>query len=174
MSIQFRTLEGEATALGRVLLAWWQWLIEEDRASRAILRRASSPTLVAFSAPYQRLYQRLLAAGWPADARPQQNDRLAGIVGLLAHIKKNEPGPIAAAMSRPSEGGDRPPVSELRFLRLLDAPDIEALYTGLRRVLPLMNNQIDVLALADDFLYWGDAVKKRWAYGYHWPDKAPS
>lgn len=171
MSIQFRTSEGEATALGSVLLAWWQWLVEEDRAGRAILRRASSPTQVAFSAPYQRLYRRLLAAGWPADARPQQNERLAGIVGLLAHIKKNEPGLVAAAMSWHGEG-DRPPVSELRFLRLLDAPDGEALYTGIRRVLPLMNHQIDVLALADDFLYWGDAVKKRWAYSYHWPDKA--
>lgn len=170
MSIRFKTSKGEATALGRVLVTWWEGL-EEDRASRAILRRLSSPTLVTFSAPYQRLYQRLLAAGWPADARPQQNDRLAGIVGLLAHVKKNELGSITDAMSRPAEGGDRPPVSELRFLRLLDAPDIEALYTGLRRVLPLMSHEIDVLALADDFLYWGDAVKKRWAYGYHWPEK---
>jgi len=171
MSIQFRTSEGEATALGRVLFAWWQGL-EDDRASRAVLRRASSPAMVAFSAPYQRLYRRLLTAGWPADASPLQNDRLAGIVGLLAHIKENKPGLIAVAMSRPSEGSDRPPVSELRFLRLLDAPDVDALYVGLRRVLPLLSHQIDVLALAEDFLYWGDAVKKRWAYSYHWPDKA--
>lgn len=170
MSIQFRTHDGEPTATGSVLLAWWQGL-GDDRAGRAILRCASSPTLVAFTAPYQRLYRRLQAAGWPADARPRDNDRLAAIVGLLAHVKENESRLVPEAMSQRDEGGDRPQVSELRFLRLLDAPDSDALYTGLRRVLPLMKHRVDVLALANDFLYWGDAVKKRWAYGYHWPDK---
>jgi CRISPR system Cascade subunit CasB len=118
------------------------------------------------------LYRRLQAAGWPADARPQDNDRLAAIVGLLAHIKENVPGPVPVAMSLCKPGEDRPPVSELRFLRLLDAPDHDALYAGLRRVLPLMKHKVDVLALADDLLYWGDDVKKRWAYGYLWPDKS--
>lgn len=173
MSIQFRTRGGEPTAIGSVLLAWWKGL-EDDRASRAILRRASSPTLVAFTAPYQRLYRRLQAAGWPADARPRDNDRLAAIVGLLAHVKENESRLVPEAMSQRDEGGDRPQVSELRFLRLLDAPGPDALYSGLRRVLPLMKHRIDVLALANDFLHWGDAVKKRWAYGYHWPDKTSS
>jgi hypothetical protein len=68
MSIQFRTRNGEPTAIGSVLLAWWQGL-DDDRAGRAILRRASSPTLVAFTAPYQRLYRRLQAAGWPMPMR---------------------------------------------------------------------------------------------------------
>ena len=53
MSIQFRTHDGEPTALGRVLLAWWNGL-DDDRGSRAILRRAASPTQVALTAPYQR------------------------------------------------------------------------------------------------------------------------
>jgi len=173
MSIQFRTRDGEPTAIGSVLLAWWQGL-DDDRAGRAILRRAPTPTQVAFAAPYQRLYRRLQAAGWPADARPQDNERLAGLVGLLAHVEKNESGLVAAAMSQRDEGSDRPHVSELRFLRLLDAPDSEALYVGLRRVLPLMKHRLDVLALANDFFYWGDEVKKRWAYGYRWPDKTAS
>ena len=77
-------------------------------------------------------------------------------------------------MSQRDEGRDRPHVSELRFLRLLDAPDSEALYVGLRRVLPLMKHRLDVLALANDFFYWGDEAKKRWAYGYRWPDKTAS
>jgi CRISPR system Cascade subunit CasB len=168
---KFKKYDGEPTAIGNVLLAWWQGL-EEDRAARAILRRASSPTLVAFTAPYQRLHRRLQAAGWPVDARPQDNDRLAAIVGLLAHIKENISGPVPVAMSLCNKGEDRPPVSELRFLRLLDAPDHDALYASLRRVLPLMKHRIDVLALADDLLYWSDDVKKRWAYGYLWPDKS--
>jgi CRISPR system Cascade subunit CasB len=171
MAIKFRMYDGEPTVIGKVLLAWWQGL-EEDRAGRAVLRRASSPTLVAFTAPYQRLHRRLVAAGWPADARPQDNDRLAAVVGLLAHVKENVSSPVPVAMSQCNKGEDRPPVSELRFLRLLDAPDHDALYAGLRRVLPLMKHQVDVLALADDLLCWGDGVKKRWAYGYHWPEKS--
>ena len=68
--------------------------------------------------------------------------------------------------------GDKPRVSPLRFTRLLESPDIDALFAGLRRTLPLLHNQADVLALATDVVNWGDAVKKRWAYGYDWPDKA--
>ena len=170
MSIQFRTGDGEATAIGTMLLAWWNGL-DDDRGGRAILRRASSPTLVALSAPYQRLFRRLQSV---ADIRPQDCERIAAIVGLLAHVKENESRPLAEAMSQRDEGGDRPTVSELRFLRLLDAADTEALFTGLRRVLPLMKQRVDVLALASDVLYWGDAVKKRWAYAYRWPDKISS
>ena len=170
MSIQFRTGDGEATAIGKLLLSWWNGL-DDDRGGRAILRRASSPTLVALSAPYQRLFRRLRSV---ADISPQDYERLAAIVGLLAHVKEDESRPLAEAMSLRDEGGDRPAVSELRFLRLLDATDAEALFTGLRRVLPLMKHRVDVLALANDVLYWGDAVKKRWAYDYHWPDKTSS
>ena len=56
-------------------------------------------------------------------------------------------------------------------MRLLDAPDSEALFSGVRRVLPLMGS-VDVIALANDLMFWGDAVKKRWAYGYDWPEKS--
>jgi len=73
-----------------------------------------------------------------------------------------------------SEGGpaEAPPLSELRFKRLLEAPDADALFTGLRRALPLLQHRADVCALATDVVNWGDAVKKRWAYGYAWRDKA--
>ena len=169
MSIQFRTHNGEPTALGRVLLAWWNGL-DDDRGGRAILRRAASPTQVALTAPYQRVFQRLRTV---ADIPERNYERIAAIVGLLAHIKANDSRPIPRAMSA-CEAGARPPVSELRFLRLLDSPDIETFFTGLRRVLPLMNDQVDVLALANDVFFWGDDVKRQWAYGYHWPEKASS
>jgi len=170
MSIQFKTRDGEPTAIGAVLLSWWRGL-DDDRAGRAILRRASSPTRVALTVPYQHVFHRLRSV---ADIGPHDYERLAAIVGLLAHVKEDESRPIPEAMSQCDEGSDRPRVSELRFLRLLDAPDVEALYVGLRRVLPLMKHRVDVLALANNFFYWGDAVKKRWAYEYRWPDKTSS
>ena len=166
MSIQFSS----TNAIGKNLLVWWEGL-ENERASRAMLRRASSITAVVLTPPYQRLYRRLRELGW--DDRPHLNDRLAAVVGLLAHVRQNDDRPLAKSMSGPrDEGGDQTRVSELRFLRFLDSPDLDALFTSLRRLLPLMNHKANVLVLANDIVHWGDAVKKRWAYDYEWPEKA--
>ena len=155
------------TVFGPLLLRWWQGL-DDDRGGRAGLRRAADITAVVMLPAYQRLHQRLLAAGWPDE--PWRNDRLAAAAGLMAHVKQNAEQPLPGAMSQ--REGDKPRVSALRFMRLLESPDIDALFTGLRRTLPLLQHQADVLALATDVVGWGDAVKKRWAYGYDWPDKA--
>ena len=169
MSIQFK----RETAIGKALFDWWEGL-EDDRASRAILRRASTITAVSLTPPYQRLYRRLRHVGWAVEAKPYQNDRLAAVVGLLAHVRQNDGRAIAKSMSQHDAGGDRPCVSELRFRRLLESSDLDALFIGLRRVLPLMNHGVNVLALANDLVYWGDAVKKSWAYEYDWPEKSKS
>ena len=153
-------------ASGDLLLRWWQGL-DNDRGGRAALRRAPDITAVVMLPAFQQLHRRLLAAGWPADS--WRNDHLAATAGLLAHVRQHQPQALAKAMSQ--RDGDKPRVSPLRFTRLLESPDIDALFTGLRRALPLLQHQADVLALATDVVNWGDAVKKRWAYGYDWPDK---
>lgn len=163
MAIQISADHG----IGKALLEWWRAL-GDDLASRAILRRATTVTAVALTAPYQRLYRRLLLVGWPKDAPEWQSDRLAAAIGLLAHLKTADARSLPGAMS----DGERPAVSELRFRRLLESPDMGALFTGLRRALPLIGSSADPLALARDVFYWGDAVKKRWAYDYRWPDKS--
>lgn len=167
MSTHFSNESG----IGKILLTWWESL-EDDRATRAILRRATSVTAVALSPPYQRLYRRLCDAGWASQTKTYHNDRLAAVVGLLAHVRQDDERSLAKGMSLRDEGGDRPCVSELRFRRLLDSPDLDALFTGLRRALPLMNHGVNVLALANDVVRWDDSVKKNWAYQYDWPEKA--
>ena len=163
-----RTFEKEYGA-GKVLHDWWKGL-DGDRASRAILCRAHDITAVTLTAPYQRIYRQLCDAGW-SDRR--RDDALATVIGLLAHVKEHDDGtPLATSMGQRVDGRDRPCVSELRFRRLLDAPDVEALFGGLRRALPLMNHRIDVLELANDVVEWGDQVKKNWAYSYDWPTKS--
>jgi len=154
-------------ALGDLLLRWWQGL-DDDRGGRAALRRAPDITAVVMLPAYQRLHRRLLAAGWPADT--WRSDYLAAAAGLLAHVKQNTGPALPAAMSQ--HDGDKRTVSPLRFTRLLESPDIDTLFAGLRRTLPLLQHQADVLALATDVVNWGDVVKKRWAYAYDWPDKA--
>ncbi len=162
MAVYFTKDEGS----GKALFDWWENL-DKDRASRAVLRRASSPTEIALIPAYQRLCRRLGALNWTE----RQQDQFAVVVGVLAHIKTNDARPPAEAMSEPVKAGDQPPVSELRFMRLLDSPDPDSLFLGMRRVLPLMRS-VDVIVLANDLMHWGDAVKKKWAYSYEWPDES--
>lgn len=160
-----------------------------DRAGRAMLRRADSLAVVVMTPAYLRLFRRLCQVGWPAaddwrDDRHWRNDRLAAVAGLLAHVAADVDRSLPLAMSRRDKAAadasdandDRPPVSPLRFKRLLESPDVDTLFTGLRRTLPLLKQggavSIDVRGLATDVVNWGDRVKKRWAYGYEaWGDK---
>lgn len=155
-------------AIGKILLNWWEGLAD-DRASRAILRRAGNTTAVVLSAPYQRLYRRLLGAGWSNGEITYLDDHLAAAIGLLAYVEQDRPLSPAAAMSQDDNGEDRPAVSELRFLRLLESESADNLLSGLRRVLPLMSYRVDVIQLANDVVHWDDKVKQRWAYTYKWP-----
>jgi len=149
---------------GELLLSWWQGL-KADTGGRAALRRAPDITAVVMLPAYQHLHQRLQAASWPD--QPWHNDRLAAAAGLLAHVREVSEGALPAAMSE----GEKPAVSSLRFMRLLESPDIDALFIGLRRALPLIGHRADVFQLTTDVVNWGDAVKKRWAYAYRWPEK---
>jgi CRISPR system Cascade subunit CasB len=171
---------------GDILYEWWQELLEPedrqetdpnsraDRAGRAALRRCATVTEVVLTPAYQRLFKRLQQVGWSGS--PKQEDRLAAVAGLLAYVRKNDEQPLAKTMSFRAEGSDKPNVSELRFLRLLESPDLDALFIGLRRVLPLMKHDgkvhANVMALASDLLRWEDDVKKKWAYAYDWPMKS--
>lgn len=156
--------------LAAALRGWWSGL-DDDRAARAELRRAHDVTAVSLTPAYQRAYRRLRDAGWEVEGASALNDRLAAVIGLLAHVKTDGDQSPAQAMSKDASGGDRPPVSPLRFQRLLEAPDLEALFSGLRRALPLVDHQISITALAHDVVFWGDKVKKSWAYAYEWPVK---
>lgn len=153
---------------GRTLLAWWKNL-DDNRAARAELRRASDITEVTLSSHYQKLYRSLCSAGWVDTGHPNRRDGLAAAVGLLAHVELDDDKDLAFRMSETAVGSDRLRVSELRFQRLLESPDIESIFTGLRRVLPLMGKQANVIALTNDIVGWDHDVRKRWAYAYRWP-----
>ena len=160
-----------------VLKRWWHTISRDDasgsaRADRATLRRADSLRAVACTPAYQRVYREMAAAHAGEPWRDYERERIAAIVALAAHVTDSSSQSLPKAMSHLVEGSDRNPVSELRFARLLNAPDIEAVFTGVRRSLPLIAHAVDVLSLADDVFGWGDVVKKRWAYDYAWPKKS--
>lgn len=119
-------------------LSWWKALHSEtaggsQRADRAALRRADSLAVVACLPAYQRIFRRM-AAKHEGDAwAPYQKDRIAALVGLAAHLNAKDEASVPEAMSRRAEGADRNPVSDLRFARLLDSPDLDALFVGCHR-----------------------------------------
>lgn len=175
MATQNRFALGDAPKA--VLKRWWHTISRDDasgsaRTDRATLKRADSLRAVACTPAYQRVYREMAAAHAGEPWRDYEQERIAAIVALAAHVKESSPQSLPKAMSHPAEGSDRNPVSELRFARLLNAPDIEAVFTGVRRSLPLIAHTVDVLSLADDVFSWSDVVKKRWAYDYAWPKKS--
>lgn len=167
MSLSFKS----NPALAAALMRWWRAL-EHDPGGRAGLRRADSVTTLMLCPPFQRLRQSLVGHGWPDGTGPRWHDeRLAAVAGLLAHVKETDDSTLPRRMS----DGEKPAVSELRFLRLLESPDLDALFAGLRRALPMVQHRADVVALADDVLHFhadDGHVRKRWAYAYQWPKAA--
>ncbi len=154
---------------GNILHKWWLGL-EDDRASRAVLRRCSTLDAVSLSDAYQRFYRYMLAhKAWPEDAEDWQNDKLTAIAGLLADVKTEDTQRLPVKMSELS--GDRPLVSELRFRDLLKIETIDDLFVSLRRTLPLIDHKANIYQLANDVYFWGDKTKKDWAYSFRWPVK---
>ncbi|EKD50812.1 MAG: CRISPR-associated protein, CSE2 family [uncultured bacterium] len=158
------------TALGQVLSRWWKGL-DKNRGPRAELRRAHDLTAVALTSAYQHFYRQMVVAGWVSSASDDwQNERLTAIAGLLAHVTSEDARTLPHAMS----DGDQPAFSELRFRRLLESQTIDEAFISLRRAIPMIGDKANIHQLATDVLYWGDNVKKRWAYDYRWPDKKQS
>lgn len=163
---------------GQCIHRFWRSL-DEDRQTRAALRRAQTLTDVVMVPAYHRLLYAL------AEALDEQTDngtsthkdrnrlRLAVIAGLLAHVKRHEPlrvdyrNTMAVQMARRKKESQGPHVSDLRFRRLLQESNIEALYTMLRRMLALMDGTVDIHVMATDIWFWSESRRRRWAYDYY-------
>lgn len=157
------------SGIGKGLLAWHAKL-EDDRGTRAMLRRCASLDEAVLSPAYQRFYRYMLACGWPAEASASQNDRLAAIAVLAALVKSDDDKDLPYRMSE--QEGERPLLSELRFRALLKIDGTDDLLTGLRRAMPLIAYKTNLLRLANDVYWWGETKKKKWAYAYRWPAKS--
>lgn len=97
------------------------------------------------------------------------SERFAMALGVLSHLKaacgKVSPG-TAMAMGR-----NKPSVSKLRFQALIRSDDADTVYRQLRRVLPLIQESVDPVQLAND-AFWltskgGARVRNRWAADYY-------
>jgi len=154
-------------AFGEALLKWWDQL--QDRSGdRAELRRAQTVEGVVLLPVFQRACVRF-APYFRHERDDSWQLRLAAILGLLAHVRQHNPEQSLAIQM----AGNPPVVSELRFRRLIQR-DRADLYISMIRILRMLGNKANLNDLATSVYYWGDDVKRRWAFDYfpNTPDNA--
>ena len=146
-----------------IVTDWWRThLADRDsgraRALAARLRRADA--IAALAEPEVHNLARRLGMG-PANAPV-----LVRLVQVLAHVRADD----RHTLSRRLGQGDPPPMSNLRFQRLLRARDGD-FAEALRRALPMADRRCNVRQLGWDLRLWdhaekGDGVRTRWAFDY--------
>lgn len=155
-----------------VLRRWWNSL-DDDRGTRAELRRCANTLQVMEVAGFHHLHARLLPLGL-ANKTQEDTERaaaqLAVVAAVLAHLKEGGERKPALAFSTGASPGDPPPVSTLRFRQVLEARTPDELLLRLRRVLPLARG-LDAIQLAADAFHWSDRIRKQWVFAYQWPAK---
>jgi CRISPR system Cascade subunit CasB len=135
-----------------LLRGWWENL-ESDRGGRAALRRAGTLTEVMLSPAFHRLLHVLRRGSY--QIAEQRYPKLAAIAGLAARLRITEGSGLGVQCGSPrNSAAKKPAVSELRMRRLLACDDIEELYTLLRRVLALLDNQANLSDLAALIWSW--------------------
>lgn len=156
--------------VGKQLAAWWRKL-KDDGASRAELKRCDSVEEVMMTAAFQRLCHQLQPSFGEGD---YWQDRLAAIAGLASHLKHEHETEVLSHSKKQVEKlaeqlaqdvGGRPKISELRFRRLLQRNSND-LYTPMLRTLKMLKGNASLFGLAESIFYWGDGIKKRWAFAY--------
>lgn len=142
-----------------ILHVWWKDL-EDNKGERARLRRAPSPTEVAFSPAYHRLFNQL-----PSISR----ESLEAVAGLISHVREDTGSSkkFAQQMGAKKTGSDNAIVSGLRFRRILAISDRNTLYPMMLRVIHLLGGKVNLLSLAESVYWWDERTWKDWAYEYY-------
>lgn len=161
--------EGAWPRILHVIMTWWDRLQEPaNRGSRAELRRASSADDVALQGSYYALLASVMAMEDLGVLKNSIPFRLPAVIGVLAHVKSNNPDvKVAEAMGTKKKGSDQALVSDLRFRRILRLEDGDELYTTMIRVVRMLDDTVNVADLASSIFFWNEKTRKRWASQYY-------
>ena len=145
------------------LKIWWKSL-ENNRGLRSELRRAKSVHEIVLQGSFHSDFYKHFGTTPVA----QNLEQMASVMGLLSHVEScSEDNSVAKQMARSGGESDKPVVHEIRFKKLLKSSR-EDLYRDMIRVIRLLNkNSINIYSLAHAVFYWGDNIKKQWAYDYY-------
>ncbi len=163
---------------GTIPSEWWRRYCAPDTgdpATRARLKRCDSFAETLGVSAAMLLARRL---GALRDVEDRRLETALGLARVLAHITTDDVRTPMRAAGWPSfpgdrtegdvEGSQRPKLSELRFRRLLQTGGGEEQVTAFVRLIRLLGGQVNVAALARDYLNWDrDTTKHRWAFDYY-------
>ncbi len=158
---------------------WWTQYCHAQKGSpgvRARLRRCDSAVQALAEPAAVSLARRLLSDRGIETAEDWRLEAAVNLARVLGHVTAHTPGtrPMRAAGwrsfpgERPSKDStERPLLSDVRFRRLIETPRGEEQVTTFVRLIALLDDSTDIAAIADDFMNWGDRVKRRWAFDYY-------
>lgn len=149
----------------RVAEQWWRETIwsdspNRDRAAAAALRHANSVLDAAEEPVTIDLVRR-----WHGRARDLEDAALCAAV--LAHVRENEPLPVARRIGRPTDPDARPAMSPLRFRRLLQADSADERLVQFRRLAAFTGGTLNVADLVAALIDWSEHRKREWVFRYH-------
>ncbi|HEX6536949.1 MAG TPA: type I-E CRISPR-associated protein Cse2/CasB [Gemmatimonadaceae bacterium] len=165
---------------GRRALAWWTRHChprDGDPATRAKLRRCRS-AVEALSVPAAVALARvLIGQGVLPGVDDWRWSAGLDLARVLAHVAEHDPARSVMRSAgwrtfpgdrKESEAGDdRPRLSEARFRRLVETGRGEEQVDAFTRLIALLDGSVNVSMLAEDFWYWSDRTKRRWAFDYY-------
>lgn len=162
-------VEGAWPRVLHEIMTWWERLQEPaNRGMRAELRRARSADDVALQGPYYAFLAKIMAMEDLGALKSSIPYRLPSVIGVLAHVKSNNPDvKVAQAMGAKKKGSDQARVSDLRFRRILRLEDGDELYTTMIRVVRMLDDTVNVADLASSIFFWNEKTRKRWASQYY-------
>jgi CRISPR system Cascade subunit CasB len=152
---------------GEVILNWWIEL-NRNTGNKANLRRCNTPSETVYLPVSHSLISKL------KECKDIQfnlsSDRICAIAGILAHVKEDNSMSFAKQLSQKKSGSEQALVSDIRFRRILKYSNIseeELFFQKIIRVIHHVDRRVNIYDLLYSLYFWGDKVKKQWAYDYY-------
>lgn len=156
-----------------ILRSWHQDLLTQPRrGDRARLKRAGTIEEAAMTPAFHDLLRRLGVAP-AADLRTDSRSltALAALAALAAGVEGGDAiaprARLGSTLAQARKAPTSPRVSAARFRRLLESEEIGERFAVLRRLLPLVDRQVDLVELAGAVCDWGPVRRRRLAYDYY-------
>lgn len=143
MEDRYNLLGADGQALKR-----WHSTLDEQRGSRAQLRRLDKPEEALMTEAFAHFIHRA-PESW---RRERQLMGSALVVAVLAWVKEDKPN---ESFARQLKGHDeRPLMSEMRFKQLLKSRTPDEFYRRMLRAVRMLDGKVNLLSLTEDILQW--------------------